>query len=135
MAHTLGSAIGWIQIDLVAPDGTDSVFSIEGTEHAILARPCAQPRWSVRVREPGLTGTQAEFAVVKAHLDAHVQACTSLPNHSDPGAGSSRGATAEPTPWACSPPGLLPTGAERAEEEGPLEGAVVVERTERFRQA
>ena len=130
VAHTLGSAARWIQIDLLTPEGTDNVFSLEGTEYAILAQPRAQFSWFVMARNPDLTGAQAEFAVVKAHLDAHDQAGASLLNHSDPGhrllVRRQGGAYAV---------GLLSAGAAQAEEEGPLDDAGVVERIERFRQA
>ena len=129
MAHALGSATRWIQIDLEAPAATDTVFSIEGSDHAILAQRLASS-WFLRACQPGLTGAHAEFALVKAHLDARPQARASLLNHSDPGhrllVRREGGAYAV---------GLLSAGAERAEEEGPLGEAAVVERIERFRQA
>jgi hypothetical protein len=129
VAHTLGSATRWIQVDLVTPEATDNVFSVEGTEYSILAQPRAHFSWFVMARNPDLTGAQAEFAVVKAHLDAHERAGASLLNHGDPGhrllvkrVGSAYSV------------GLLPAGAEHAEEEGQLDEAAVVERIERFRQ-
>ncbi|GAB4099390.1 hypothetical protein [Sinomonas halotolerans] len=129
-AQTLGSAVRWIQIDLVTPDSTDNVFSIEGSDYAILAQPRAHFSWFVMARNPGLTGAQADFAVVKAHLDAHAQAGASLLNHQDPGHRLlvKRAGDAYTV-------GLLPAGAERAEEEGPLDEAAVTAHIERFRAA
>jgi len=69
VTHALTEATKRVQVNLLTADSVDNVLSVESAEYRILLQPRAYLSWFAMAQRPGSTPAEANFFIVRKHLE------------------------------------------------------------------
>ncbi|GAA5230578.1 hypothetical protein [Arthrobacter cryoconiti] len=84
VTHALSTATRRMQIDLLTADSVDNVITVDAPEYQIILQPRAYLTWFAMAQKPGLTSAEADFWIMRKHLEDNPEGGASIMCLEDP---------------------------------------------------
>lgn len=87
VTRALTSADRRMQITLLTPESADSVLTVESPDFRILLQPRAYLSWFAMAQDPDISAAEANFFIMRKHLEDHPDGGATLRRLEDPDGG------------------------------------------------